>query len=110
MRNVLPLCLFLVAALPARLFADGNNWPQFRGAQASGAVEAKGLPETWSTTTNVVWKMDIPGSGWSSPIIWGNRVFVTSVVREGKEESPIKGLYFGGNRLTPSPDAHRWMV
>jgi outer membrane protein assembly factor BamB len=101
----------LLLALPhmPRVQAD-DNWPQFRGKKALGVAVGKGLPTSWSTTRNVVWKMDIPGSGWSSPIVWGNKVFVTSVLREGKPEAPIKGLYFGGNRLKPPSDVHRWMV
>src|SRR5207249_11274964 len=104
------LLVGLVLAWPplTNLQAD-DHWPQFRGSQA-GVADGKGLPETWSTTKNVVWKIDIPGSGWSSPIVWGDRIFLTSVLREGKPEEPTKGLYFGGNRLQPPSDVHRWMV
>src|SRR5438552_11877009 len=108
MRTLLALGLLLALPQLARLSAD-DNWPQFRGKQA-GVVEGKGLPETWSTTKNVVWKTEIPGSGWSSPIVWGDRIFLTSVLQEGKEETPTKGLDFGGNRLKPPANVHRWMV
>ena len=87
-----------------------SNWPQFRGAQSLGTAAEADLPETWSTTDNVSWKTDIPGCGWSSPIVWGDKVFLTSVINEGKDEPPRKGLYFGGERNKPSPDIHRWMV
>ena len=107
MRTV--LILLLASSQVPRLLAD-DNWPQFRGPQALGVVEGKGLPTSWSTTRNVVWKTDIPGSGWSSPIVWGDKIFVTSVIREGTPEKPIKGLYFGGDRLKPPTDIHRWMV
>jgi outer membrane protein assembly factor BamB len=109
MRRILVLGLLLAWPQVSRLMAD-DSWPQFRGQQARGVVEGKGLPDTWSPTRNVVWKRDIPGNGWSSPIVWENRIFVTSVLREGKGELPIKGLYFGGDRLTPPQDVHRWMV
>src|SRR5260370_20652421 len=108
MRTPLILGLLLVVPQSARLGA-GDNWPQFRGQQA-GVVEGNGLPETWSTSKNVVWKTEISGSGWSSPIVWGNRIFITSVIREGKPEMPIKGLYFGGNRPDPPADVHRWVI
>ena len=108
MRTLLIFGLLLAVSQPAGVSAD-DNWPQFRGKQA-GVAEGTGLPETWSTTKNVVWKTEIPGSGWSSPIVWGNKIFITSVIREGKPETPIKGLYFGGNRPNPPPDVHRWMV
>lgn len=109
MRKVLALGLLLASLAVARLAAH-DDWPQFRGNQATGVAEGEGLPRTWNTTRNVVWKVEIPGSGWSSPIVSGNRVFLTSVLREGKSELPTKGLYFGGNRLNPPTDVHRWMV
>ena len=85
------------------------NWPQFRGPSA-GVVEDSILPSTWSTTENVAWKLEIPGRAWSSPIVWGDRVFVTSAVGGVDAEKPKKGLYFGGNRDKPSDKTHRWMV
>jgi outer membrane protein assembly factor BamB len=90
-------------------YAD-NNWPQFRGSKSLGISEETGLPDTWSTTQNVLWKTDIPGRGWSSPIVWGDRIFLTSVINEGKSEPPKKGLYFGGERQKPPTSVHRWMV
>ncbi len=89
---------------------QSNNWPDFRGGVRGGVVEDKRLPDTWSTTKNVLWKTDLPGKGWSSPIVWDNSVFLTSVVSEGKKEEVKKGLYFGGERSKPSEDVHRWMV
>jgi outer membrane protein assembly factor BamB len=56
----------------------------------------------------VVWKTDVPGRGWSSPIVWGNRVFLTTVVNLGESEPPKKGLYFGGNRPEPPRSEHEW--
>ena len=85
------------------------NWPQFRGC-AAGVAEDKILPDTWSATENVAWTVDIPGRAWSSPIVWGDRIFVTSAIPEGEVEAPKKGLYFGGNRDKPSDKTHRWMV
>lgn len=86
-----------------------DRWPQFRGAQSIGVSEDPALPEKWSATENVAWKTDIAGIGWSSPIVWGNRIFLTSVVNAGDTEPPKKGLYFGGERPIP-PAEHRWMV
>ncbi|MBK7997158.1 MAG: PQQ-like beta-propeller repeat protein [Verrucomicrobia bacterium] len=56
---------------------DGD-WPQFRGAGALGRSEAKGLPLTWSDEKNVVWKAALPGPGASSPIVLGDKIFITS--------------------------------
>jgi len=86
-----------------------ENWPQFRGPNA-GVVEDGVLPTRWSTTENVAWVIDIPGRAWSSPIVWGDKVFVTSAVGGTDAEDPKKGLYLGGNRDKPSEKTHRWMV
>jgi outer membrane protein assembly factor BamB len=85
------------------------NWPHLRGG-TSGVVEDKTLPDTWSASENIVWSVEIPGRGWSSPIVWGERIFVTSAISEGDIEVPKKGLYLGGNRDKPSDKTHRWMV
>ena len=86
------------------------NWPQFRGPDALGVADHPNLPERWSTNENVAWKIEIPGRGWSSPIVWGDRVFVTTVVSEGEVESAKKGLYFGGERKEIPKVQHRWLV
>lgn len=85
-----------------------ENWPMFRGAAARGVSENSDLPEIWSNTKNIAWKTDIPGRGWSSPIVWGDRVFVTTVLNQGETEAPKKGLYFGGNRLKIPDTLHDW--
>ena len=87
----------------------GRRWPQFRGPGSLGVSDSPKLPETWSATKNVRWKTAIPGHGWSSPIVWGERIFVTSVIPAGEVEEPKKGLYFGGERPAPKVE-HRWMV
>ncbi|MEP7337770.1 MAG: PQQ-binding-like beta-propeller repeat protein [Acidobacteriota bacterium] len=89
--------------------AAQDRWPQFRGAQSTGVAEDASLPDKWSATENVAWKADIPGIGWSSPIVWGDKIFVTSVINTGDTEPPKKGLYFGGERPASSSE-HRWMV
>jgi len=89
---------------------SADQWPQFRGPQSSGVADDPQLPDAWSATRNVVWKTEIPGSGWSSPVIWGDRIFLTSVISATAPEAPKKGLYFGGNREGIPTDEHRWMV
>ncbi len=102
------LCLGLLLAVTP-VYA-GDTWPQFRGEDSRGVAEGKNLPTQWSATENVAWKTDIPGRGWSSPVVWGDKVFVTSVVNLGESEDPKKGLYFGGERPNVSPDTHQWKV
>jgi len=87
-----------------------ENWPQFRGEDSTGVSHNHKLPIAWSTNLNVAWKTSIPGIGWSSPIVWGDRILITSVIKEGEVEPPRKGLYFGGERPTPSTSLHHWMV
>jgi outer membrane protein assembly factor BamB len=86
------------------------NWPQFRGADALGVSDNPNLPDRWSTNENVAWKIELPGRGWSSPIVWGERVFVTTVVSDGEMEAPKKGLYFGGEGKEVPKAEHRWLV
>jgi outer membrane protein assembly factor BamB len=99
----------LVLAVLAVQFAHAEQWPQFRGPGSMGVAESAKPPDSWSTTQNVRWKTTIPGHGWSSPIVWGDRIFVTSVIPAGETETPRKGLYFGGERDAPKVE-HRWMV
>ena len=57
-------------------------WPQFRGPAGNGVVTAADLPLSWDAATNVRWKIASPGEGWSSPVIWGERLFLTAAVVE----------------------------
>ena len=104
----LVLAALMVGVLPPDR-AWSQEWPQFRGPGSLGVVEDRTLPETWSQTENVVWKAAIPGTGWSSPVVWGDQIFVTAVTRSTEGEPPQPGLYFGGERGTPT-DPHRWML
>ena len=107
--------LILAATVFAGLTSPGSplpeaNWPQFRGPGGQGVASNANLPERWSATENVAWTAEIPGHGWSSPIVWGDRVFLTTAVSSGEVEPPKKGLYFGGERRnTPRPE-HVWKV
>jgi outer membrane protein assembly factor BamB len=103
------LLAVLFGALACSSAPAADNWPQFRGPDA-GVADGNDLPDTWSTTQNVVWASEVPGRGWSSPVVWGDKVFLTSVVTDGKFEDPKKGLYFGGERTKASTDLHHWMV
>jgi outer membrane protein assembly factor BamB len=108
-----PLCGQEATALAELAPADANivaQWPQFRGPDARGVAAGGNLPDRWSATENVAWKTDVPGRGWSSPVVWGNRIFLTTVVNKGMSEEPKKGLYFGGERKQPPEDVHQWMV
>jgi outer membrane protein assembly factor BamB len=104
-----PKVQLLVLVLVSCQVLAAEQWPQFRGPGATGVAEGKNLPDTWSTTQNVTWKTAIPGNGWSSPIAWGDQIFVTSVVPIGEIETPKRGLYLQGERPAPAID-HRYMI
>jgi outer membrane protein assembly factor BamB len=91
----LSLCLALILGLIAPLSAE--NWPNWRGPAATGVSGEAGLPVRWSDTENIAWKAPIRGLGISSPIVWGDSVFVTSQVGSGVARS--------GPRLVQNEDA-----
>ncbi len=70
--------LFLAALTCTEV--NAQNWPGWRGPTADGVSIEKGFPTTWTATTHIAWKTPIPGRGHSSPIVWGDRIFVTSCV------------------------------
>src|SRR5436190_6802016 len=82
-----------VAAVSAPRAYGPADWPQFRGPGADGLADQFTLPATWSATSNVSWVTPIPGRGWSSPIVWGSRVYVTSAVNAGGFKEPATGIY-----------------
>jgi outer membrane protein assembly factor BamB len=88
--------------------ASTDEWPRFRGLSAGIADDDPALPDTWSPTENVVWKTDIPGIGWSSPVIWEDHIFLTTVVNTGPQERPKPGFYLGDWPASTSP--HQWLV
>jgi outer membrane protein assembly factor BamB len=73
------LCLLLLT-LPLM----GENWPQFRGPSRQGVSTERGVPFTWSETEGVLWRTAIPGEGWSSPIVWKDRIFLTTATGQGQ--------------------------
>ena len=104
--------LVLATLLAAQAIGAGlsANWPQFRGPDGLGVADHPGLPDRWGANENVAWKAEVPGRGWSSPIVWGERVFVTTAVSEGEVEPAKKGLYLGGERKEIPKAEHRWLV
>ena len=74
-------CGFAILCTVAR----AENWPQWRGPRGDGTSLETGIPTAWSETQNVRWKTPIPGKGHSSPVVWGDRIFLTTCL-EGREE------------------------
>ena len=78
----------LLSAAPAASAPASVNWPEFRGAGAQGHSAATNLPLTWSPTSHIAWKAPIAGIGWSSPVVIGDRIFLTSALPVGGVEDP----------------------
>ena len=87
MRTLIPLLAALLLLPLSSLHAAGH-WPAWRG-DGTGVSDEKNLPVVWSETENVVWRTPLPGEGNSSPIVWGNRIFVTAALDEGAKRLVI---------------------
>ncbi|MCM3869669.1 MAG: PQQ-binding-like beta-propeller repeat protein [Pyrinomonadaceae bacterium] len=72
--------LSIVALFTSIVGASGSNWPQWRGPDGQGVSTEKNLPTEWSATKNIRWKTPIAGRSHSSPIVWGDKIFVTTAV------------------------------
>lgn len=83
-------------SLLASLTAHGQNlaWPQFRGPEANPVSTNARLADRWSKTENVEWAQEIPGRGWSSPVVTDDKIFLTTVLTEGKSKSPQIGTEY----------------
>ncbi len=86
MKNqVFALLLFLTVAS----VAGSDNWPEYRGPNRDGSSDSEMLPLHWSETQNVKWKKPIHGRGWSSPVVWGNQVWLTTAGLDGRALSVL---------------------
>ena len=99
------LVVCLVAAVSTVASSGGSNWPQWRGPEGLGVSSDKNLPAEWSETKNIYWKTAIPGRGHSSPIVWENRIFLTTAI-EGEEIPGAKAVtHYNGGQEFKHPDA-----
>lgn len=78
------LCAAFALSAWSPLSAEDGGWTRFRGENGAGVSDQKGFPTTWSPG-DYAWKADLPGIGHSSPVVWNDRLFVTSAIDEGKE-------------------------
>ncbi|MBA3270669.1 MAG: PQQ-binding-like beta-propeller repeat protein, partial [Acidobacteria bacterium] len=92
--KILPLALLATLAMASTARATGpSEWPQFRGPHGAGVADESSLPQKWSLTHNISWAVELPGRGWSSPIVWRDRVFVTSAISPGLFKAPSTGIF-----------------
>ena len=97
--------IFAVAATPPA------NWPSFRGRQAGGVADGQSLPDMWDGVRgeNVQWKTRIPGLAHSSPIVWGDRLYLTTAI-SSLENATFKHGLFGEGDASTDRSVHRWNV
>ena len=81
----LPLATTLAMTLLFCVPAAGENWTEFRGPAGTGISAAKNLPLSWSEEENIRWKLEVHGKGWSSPVSWGNQLWLTTATEDGKK-------------------------
>lgn len=88
-----------------------GNWPSFRGPQAAGIAEGQHLPDRWDGKTgeNILWRTPIPGLAHSSPVVWGDKIFVASAVSSDPNAAFRPGLYGDGD-ASKDRSVHRWML
>ena len=105
------LLTLMIAIYCASAASTTNNWPSFRGPQASGVADGQNLPDRWDGVSgeNVKWKTFIPGLAHSSPVIWENRLYVTTAISSLPNATFKHGLYGEGDASTDF-SIHQWKV
>jgi outer membrane protein assembly factor BamB len=78
----------------SELIAQEPNWPQFRGLDSNPVADNANLPERWSMTENLDWSVEIPGRGWSSPVVWGDKVLITTAVSDKEYKAAQVGTEY----------------
>jgi len=105
------LLSLLISSLAYGQLLPDRQWPGYRGYMASGVLDNANLPDAFDFVklVNIKWKTEIPGLGLSSPVIWGNRLFITTAVSEQDKAGYKPGLY---GDVTPVNDTsvHQWKV
>ena len=105
---ILAICSLLV--LPAAAQDGDHYWPQWRGPMGTGAAPHANPPVSGAETENIRWKIALPGSGHSTPIVWGDRVFITAAVPYGDPMEPRYDSAHGTHDSVPVTRHHRFMV
>lgn len=83
-RKLLILAMLLLPGI-YRIYSQDENWTHFRGSSLNGIATVENVPVSWGEETNMKWKTAIHGKGWSSPVVFGNQVWLTTAAEEGKE-------------------------
>ena len=105
-----PVVSSWLVILGAALGARAEDWPQFRGPNGAGVSAEANLPTAWGTDQNIAWKVAVPGLGWSSPIVWGDRLFLTTAVPEGEVAKPSPMMQARSDDTALRDVVYRWEV
>src|SRR4030095_12495924 len=106
-------------ALGLAVVSADDNWPRFRGSDVGVAADHPSLPDAWGPSQNIVWRIDVPGRSWSSPVVWGDHIFVTTAINTVENETllPVASYISRSNGGTMTymdvskPSApHRWVL
>src|ERR1700730_5360984 len=95
-RVIVLLSIFLFVACA---FAGDPEWPGVRGPSSNPSAINSTLPEKWSKTSNIEWPATLPGLGWSSPIVAGRNIFLTTVTTDGKAKQPQVGANYSNDYI-----------
>ena len=87
------LTVVAVSAAASSAPEKSETWPGFRGHEMRGVAADAKIPDRWTATENVKWSVTVPGNGWSSPIVWGDTVYLTSAIGTKPFKQPGAGLY-----------------
>ena len=116
MRNswifLIPIAVILLS-YQSRLL-DPNperQWSSYRGYYSNGVLDNANLPDNWNLETgeNILWKYKVPGLGLSSPVVWGEKLFITTAVSESDDEGFKTGMY-GSIGSVDDESVHKWMI
>jgi len=102
--------LLLIATISIIAVSCTSKWPQFRGPESNMLAEAKGLPLEWGNDQNIKWKHPLNGNGWSCPIVWGDRVFLTEAILDENSVPPDTSSNEQRPQVNPPDGTYRWMV
>ncbi len=113
--RLIPIFVYLALSLTTLVSNESQNWPGFRGPGATGVLEGNALPTTWNADPaaenpqGVLWRTPIPGLGHSSPVVWGDCIFICTAVPEGEAAALMLG---SGGQPTAADDArnHQWVI
>tara|TARA_B100000809_G_scaffold253325_1_gene289223 strand:+ start:1008 stop:2357 length:1350 start_codon:yes stop_codon:yes gene_type:complete len=100
----------LLAESPATAEEVGHNWAQWRGPLGTGVAQSANPPVRWDEQENVRWKVELPGLGHSTPIVWGDRLFVTTAIPAGERFAPRHDNAPGSHDNLPVTQRHQFVL